>query len=383
MKTNKNLLAMGLLAIAAFLGSATMCQAYETKSGLKTENFQSVTAKGKTNLYVLKNKKGMEVCVTNFGGRIVSVLVPDKNGKMRDVVLAFDNIKDYETLPSDFGGAIGRYANRINHGHLAIDGKTYQLPLNNFGHCLHGGPTGWQYQIYQARQLAPNKLQLTMHSPDGDNNFPGAVTATVTYTVTADNSIDIAYKATTTKKTVINMTNHSYFNLNGNPADLAANNHIMYINADKYTPTDSTFIPTGELAPVKGTPFDFTTPAALKDRVNQTSDTQVRYARGIDHNFVLNTKGDIKKVAASLYSPETGIKLEVFTNEPGIQVYTGNFLDGSQKGKKGIVYNKHASVCMETQHYPDSPNHPEWPSVFLSPGQVYQSHCIFHFSVVK
>ncbi len=349
-----------------------------TKSGLDIAKFQT-----NTKLYVLKNAKGMEVCITNFGGRIVSLSVPDKNGKSQDVVLAYDNLKDYYINSSDFGAAIGRYGNRINKGKITIDGKQYQLSVNNYGHSLHGGAKGWQYQIYDAKQLAPNKLQLTMHSPDGDNGFPGNVTATVTYTVTPDNSLDIDYKATTDKKTVINMTNHSYFNLNGDPSKLAADNHIMYINASQITPVDSTFMTTGEMTPVKGTPFDFTKPTPIAKGINDTSDTQIRYAGGYDHNWVLDTKGDISKVAASLYSPLTGIKLEVYTNEPGIQVYTGNFLDGTTIGKKGIAYRKHASVCMETQHYPDSPNKPQWPSTLLSPGQTYHSRCIFHFSVVK
>lgn len=353
-----------------------------TLSGLNPKNFQSTVNGVQTHLYTLKNKAGMEVCITNFGGRIVSIMVPDKNGKMQDVVLGFDSIKNYINIPSDFGASIGRYANRIDHGKFVLDGKTIQLPINNYGHCLHGGPRGWQYQAYDAKPIDDTTLQLTRISPDGDMNFPGKVTATVTFKLMEDNAIDIKYTATTDKKTVINMTNHSYFNLNGNPEDLSTNN-LLYLNADYYTPVDSTFMTTGEILPVKGTPMDFTTPKAVGKDITKTDFIQIKNANGYDHNFVLNTKGDIKQVAARLTSPDTGITLEVYTTEPGIQVYTGNFLDGTVKGKKGIVYNQRASVCLETQHYPDSPNEPKWSSTVLSPGQTYHSECIFKFSVNK
>lgn len=324
----------------------------------------------------------MEVCITNFGGRIVSIMVPDKNGKMQDVVLGFDSIADYINVPSDFGASIGRYANRINQGRFVLDGDTIQLPQNNFGHCLHGGPKGWQYQVYEANLIDPMTLELTRISPDGDENFPGNVTAKVTYQLTEDNAIDIKYSATTDKKTVINMTNHSYFNLAGNPSKASTDN-IMYVNADYYTPVDSTFMTTGEIAPVKDTPMDFTTPKAVGQEINNYDFVQLKNGNGYDHNWVLNTKGDISQVAARLTSPESGITLEIYTNEPGIQVYTGNFLDGTVTGKKGIVYNQRASVCLETQHYPDSPNKADWPSVVLEPGQTYNSECIFKFSVEK
>ena len=223
---------------------------------------------------------------------------------------------------------------------------------------------------------------LTMKSPDGDNNFPGNVTANVTYSLTADNAIDIKYNATTDKTTVINMTNHSYFNLNGDPSK-PATDHLLYVASDSITPVDSTFMTTGEMMAVKDTPFDFNTPKAISEGVTDFSNEQVKFGNGFDHNWVLKTKGDINQVAAKLTSPTTGISLEVYTYEPGIQVYTGNFLDGTVKGKKGIVYPQRASVCLETQHYPDSPNKPQWPSVILTPGQTYHSHCIFKFTVEK
>lgn len=353
-----------------------------TLSGLNPEAYLTTVNNAQTSLYKLKNGNGMEVCVTNFGGRIVSVMVPDKNGKMKDVVLGFDSIADYINIPSDFGASIGRYANRINQGRLVLDGDTIQLPQNNFGHCLHGGPKGWQYQVYDAKQVDGTTLELTHISPDGDENFPGNVTAKVVYKLTEDNAIDIKYTATTDKKTVINMTNHSYFNLSGDPSQ-SATDHVLYLNADYYTPVDSTFMTTGEILPVKDTPMDFTTPKVIGQDIDKYDFVQLKNGKGYDHNWVLNTKGDLTKVAARLSSPETGIVLEVYTNEPGIQVYTGNFLDGTVKGKKGIVYNQRASVCLETQHYPDSPNKPEWPSVILEPGQTYNSECIFKFGVEK
>ena len=352
-----------------------------TQSGLNPANFETIVDGTKAvRLYTLTNHTGMEVCITNFGGRIVSLMVPDKNGTMTDVVLGFDNIADYQNIPSDFGASVGRYANRINQGRMTIDGKDIQLPTNNFGHCLHGGPTGWQYQVYEANQTNDSTLTLTMKSPDGDNNFPGNVTAQVTYSLTAGNAIDIKYEATTDKTTVINMTNHSYFNLNGDPSK-PGTDQVLYVAADSITPVDSTYMTNGTMMAVKDTPFDFNTPKPIAPDVTDFNNEQVKFGDGFDHNWVLRTKGDINQVAARLSSPLTGITLTVYTDEPGIQVYTGNFLDGTVKGKKGIAYPKRASVCLETQHYPDSPNHPQWPSVILKPGHVYHSHCIFQFGV--
>ena len=353
-----------------------------TLSGLDPVKFSTEVNHSQTNLYTLKNKSGMEVCITNFGGRIVSIMVPDKDGKMQDVVLGFDNIDDYIRIPSDFGASIGRYANRIAQGRFVLDNDTIQLPQNNFGHCLHGGPQGWQYQVYDANLIDNTTLELTRLSPDGDENFPGNVTAKVTFKLSDDNALDIKYSATTDKQTIINMTNHSYFNLSGDPSQ-PATDHILYVNADNYTPVDSTFMTTGEIIPVKDTPMDFITPKAIGQDITKYDFVQLKNGNGYDHNWVLNTNGDITKPAARLTSPQSGITLEVYTNEPGIQVYTGNFLDGSIQGKKGITYNQRASVCLETQHYPDSPNKPQWPSVILEPGQTYNSECIFKFSIAK
>lgn len=325
----------------------------------------------------------------NMHGRRVREMVPDRNGKMQDVVLGYDNIAQYadrEHFGSDFGAAIGRYANRINQGRITIDGKTMQLPQNNYGHCLHGGPTGWQYKVYDRRQLNDSTLQMCIFSPDGDNGFPGNVNATVTYTLTSDNSIDIRYEATSSKKTFINMTNHSYFNLNGDPSH-DGENQMLYINANRYTPADTTYMTTGEELSVAGTPMDFRRLTPLSRDINNKQFDMTRNASGFDHNWCLNTwrkgKGNDKLIAASLYSPATGIRMDVYTNEPGIQVYTGNFLDASFTAKHGYRYPRHSAVCLETQHYPDSPNKPQWPSALLEPGKKYTSHCRYHFSIGK
>ena len=377
----KNLILMGIAALM-ISSCSNQPKSETTLSGLDPKAFETKVNDHSVNLYTLKNKNGMEVCITNFGGRIVSVMVPDKNGNMKDVVLGFDSIADYVNIPSDFGASIGRYANRIKDGKIVIDGDTIQLPQNNLGHCLHGGPKGWQYQVYEAKQIDDTKLELVRQSPDGDENFPGNVTAKVTYTLTDDNSIDISYEATTDKKTVINMTNHSYFNLSGD-AQKPITDHLLYVNADKFTPVDSTFMTTGEILDVKGTPMDFTVAKTVGQDIDKYEYDQLKNGNGYDHNWVLNTNGDIKQVAARLTSPVSGITLEVYTDEPGIQVYSGNFLDGTVKGKKSIVYNQRAAICLETQHYPDSPNKPEWPSVLLEPGKTYRSHCIFKFTVNK
>lgn len=372
-----------LLTSAFLLWNCSSPKDDKTLSGLEKSNFQTVINGDSTDLYVLKNTAGMEVSITNFGGRIVSIMVPDKSGKMIDVVLGFDSISDYINIPSDFGASIGRYANRINQGKITIDGKTIQLPQNNFGHCLHGGPQGWQHQVYKnVVQIGDSIVEMTRFSPDGDMNFPGNVEAKVRFTLTQDNAIKIDFTATTDKKTVINMCNHSYFNLGGDPSKPVTDDEL-YINADNFTPVDSTFMTTGEIATVSSTPMDFRTPKKIGKEINNFDFVQLKNGNGYDHNWVLNTQGDVTQIAAKVVSSISGVTLEVYTNEPGIQVYTGNFLDGTVKGKKGIVYNQRAGVCLETQHYPDSPNKPQWPSVILEPGKEYQSTCIYKFGVNK
>ncbi len=375
-------MALAALSLAS-CGSGKETQQF-TKSGLDPKNFEAVFNGDSTRLVTLTNASGMEVCITNFGGRIVSISVPDKDGVFQDVVLGFDSVQSYfpANNKTDFGAAIGRYANRINQGKFVLDGDTIQLPRNNFGHCLHGGTEmgtlGWQYRVYKVEEYNDSSLTISIDSPDGDNQFPGNVKAFVTYTLRGDNSLRIDYKATTDKPTIINMTNHSYFNLSGDP-ELSVLDENVWINASNYTPVDSTFMTTGEIAGVKDTPFDFTVEKLLGKDI--TSDfVQIKYGNGYDHNFVLDTDGDLSKPAARVSDPRSGIVLEVFTNEPGIQFYTGNFLDGTVKGKKAKIYNQRHGLCLETQKYPDTPNKPQWPGCVLRPGEEYNSTCIFKFS---
>lgn len=365
-----------------------------TQSGLNPAAFDSTIYGKDTKLIVLKNEKGMEVCLTNYGGRVVSLCVPDKNGKPTDVVLGYDNIRQYaDTInsPSDYGSTVGRYANRIKDAKLSLAGSLYSLKANDNGNCLHGGGnTGWLNQVYDVTEQNDSSVTFVMNAPDDENGFPGNITATATYTVTSNNTLDIVFKATTDKETVINMTNHSYFNLNGDPSKEGFN-QVMYINADKFTPSDSLYIPTGEIKNVEGTPMDFRIPTEIGKKVDYTYD-QIKNATGYDHNWCLNTykngKGDDKTVAASLYSPKTGILLEVYTNEPGIQVYTGNFQGTGIACKHGIKYPKHVSVCFESQKYPDSPTKISehvagWTVATLKPGEEYYSHLVYKFSIKK
>lgn len=383
----KHVLAAAPIAAMLLLGAcAGGTQAPRlTKSGLNPDKFKSEYRGDSTALYTLVNNSGMEACITNFGGRVVSLSVPDRDGNLTDVVLGFDSIQAYypENNLSDFGASIGRYANRIDHGKFKIDDNEYQLPLNNGTHSLHGGgelgTLGWQYRVFDAQQPNDSTIVLTLMSPDGDNGYPGNVKATVTYTLRSDNSLDIDYTATTDMPTIINMTNHSYFNLNGNPDQVMTDNEVM-INASQITPVDTTFMTDGTFMAVEGTPFDLHNLTPIANGISDFSNEQIKNGNGYDHNFVLDTAGDASAVAAQLYSPSTGILLEVLTDEPGVQFYSGNFLDGSVTGKGGKVYNQHAGMCLETQHYPDSPNKPEWPSVRLNPGDTYRSHCTYRFS---
>lgn len=387
------LLGVGLMtAMLSSCGSAPTSTL--TQSGLNPAAFDSTIYGKDIKLIVLKNEKGMEVCLTNYGGRVVSLCVPDKNGKPTDVVLGYDNIRQYaDTIhsPSDYGSTVGRYANRIKDAKLSLAGSLYSLKANDNGNCLHGGGnTGWLNQVYDVTEQNDSSVTFVMNAPDDENGFPGNITATATYTVTSNNTLDIVFKATTDKETVINMTNHSYFNLNGDPSKEGFN-QVMYINADKFTPSDSLYIPTGEIKNVEGTPMDFRIPTEIGKKADYTYD-QIKNATGYDHNWCLNTykngKGDDKTVAASLYSPKTGILLEVYTNEPGIQVYTGNFQGTGIACKHGIKYPKHVSVCFESQKYPDSPTKISehvagWTDATLKPGEEYYSHLAYKFSIKK
>ena len=380
------------MGFAALLSAcATGDQKALTVSGLDPAKFDTLINERPVKLFTLKNQTGMEVCITNYGGRIVSLVVPDKEGKPTDVVLGFDNITQYaDTLnsPSDYGSSVGRYANRIKNSQFKLGDTTYQLKVNDNENCLHGGgTTGWMNQVYDAEQIGDSVLKLTIVAADGENGFPGTVTAVTTYKVTADNTLDMTWEATTDKETIINQTNHNYYNLSGDFTQ-AAYDQVLYVNADHFTASDTKYIPTGEVRKVDGTPFDFRTPHAVGDSIQSAYD-QIQNATGYDHNFCLNTykdgKGDDTQVCASLYSPKTGILMEMFTNEPGVQVYSGNFQgvgrDADIIRKHGIKYPKHVSICLESQKYPDSPNHPEWASPLLKPGEKYFSHAAYKFSV--
>ena len=351
-----------------------------TRSGLNPEKFIDVKDGSATALFKLTNANGVEVCITNYGGRIVSLMVPDREGALRDIVLGFDSIQAYypENNKTDFGAAIGRYANRINRGRFLLDGDSVRLSVNNGLHCLHGGETGWQYRVYDVISATDSTLVLMINSFDGDNGFPGNVKASVQYLLTADNKLNVRYWAETDKPTVINLTNHSYFNLGGDLTASVANQELM-INADGFTPIDSTFMTTGEIAPVRDTPFDFTTAKPI-GRDLACADEQIANGKGYDHNFVLNTRGDLTIPAIEAFSPQTGIKMTIFTSEPGVQLYSANFLDGSVVGKHNCAYPQHSAFILETQHYPDSPNKPQWPSVVLRPGETYTSNTIFAFA---
>lgn len=344
-----------------------------TKSGLNPAAFEVEIDGKRTHLYRLTHTSGAEVCISDLGARILSLLVPGKQGILYDVVLGFDSLAGYFPQASEFGATIGRYANRIGHGRLAIDGDTFRLTPNQDSHCLHGGPEGWQHKLFQGRQIDASTVELKLFSPDGDMGFPGNVQVTVTYRLTEDNSVIVRYEATTDRKTVINMTHHSYFNLSGNPA-LSGMEQVLFVNADSCTPVDRSLLPLGYIASVKNTPLDFNPPKALSTVVNDS------VLPGIDNNWVLNTRGDLTQVAASLVSPASGISMEVYTTEPGIQVYTA-YLRKPPVGKGGVAFHRRPAVCLETQHFPDSPNHPAWPSVMLRPGQTYRSECIYKFGV--
>ena len=380
--------------IAATLGLSACTNGSEQSgllSGLDPTAFDTIINEKPVKLYTLKNKNGMEVSITNYGGRVVSLVVPDKDGKPTDVVLGFDNIKQYaDTLnsPSDYGSSVGRYANRIAGGKFTLGSQQYQLKQNDGDNCLHGGgTTGWMNQVYDAEQIGDSILKLTITAADGENGFPGNVTATTIYKVTSDNTLDITWEATTDKETIINQTNHNYYNLNGDLSQVGTD-MILYVNADNFTPSDKAYIPTGEIKSVEGTPMDFRKPHAIGDSINSKFD-QIQNAGGYDHNYCLNTfkdgKGDDTQVCASLYSPKTGICMEMFTNEPGVQVYSANFQgvgkDADIIRKGGLKYPKHVSVCLESQKYPDSPNKKDWVQPTLKPGEKYYSHAAYKFSI--
>jgi len=332
-------------------------------------------------LFVLKNQKGMEVTVTNYGARIVSWMVPDKKGLMEDVVLGFDSIDGYITgSETYYGAAIGRYGNRIARGEFQLGDLKYKLAQNNGVNNLHGGINGFCRKVWDATQKGDNELDFKLVSPDMDEGFPGELSVAMSYKLTNENELIIQYEARCDKPTVINLTNHSFFNLHG-AGNGTILDHQLTLNADFFTPIDSTLIPTGELAPVENTPFDFRKPTLIGERIN-SEHQQIKYGLGYDINYVL-VKGEdqTRTLAATVYEPQSGRQLEVFTDQPGIQFYTGNFLDGKRAGKKGKTYGYRTGFCLETQHYPNTPNQPKFPTVELDPDQVYSHTCIYKFSV--
>jgi aldose 1-epimerase len=329
-------------------------------------------------IYTLTNQKGIEVRIMNYGGIVVSIKTPDRNGTMADIVLGFDSLAGYTANPSPFFGAlVGRYANRIAHARFTLDGVQYKLEDNDHGNTLHGGTHGLDKAVWAPRQLPDGGLELTVTSKDGDEGFPGNLKVTVVYHLTDANELKIDYSATTDKDTVVNLTNHSYFNLKGEgQGDILS--HRISINADRFTPVDAGLIPLGDLRPVNGTPFDFRKPAVIGAHI-EDNDEQLKLGHGYDHNWVLNKKGNELSLAARVEEPSSGRVLEVLTTQPGLQFYTGNFLDGTIHGKGGRVYQRRYGFCLETQHFPDSPNHPKFPTTELKPGEEFHNTTIFRF----
>lgn len=350
----------------------------EAKSKMQKQSFGKTEDGQQVDLYILTNKNGMEAAITNYGGTVVSLMVPDRNGKRDDVVLGYDTLDGYATGKAYIGATVGRYANRIAHATFTLDGITYKLAKNDGDNHLHGG---FNKRVWTARDVSSNAgqaLELTYLSKDGEEGFPGNLPVKVVYTLTDKNELKIDYSATTDKDTVLNLTNHAYFNLAGQGNGDILQQQIM-IKADRFTPIDAVSIPTGELRSVKGTPFDFTTAIAIGARIDQ-DDQQLKMGNGYDHNWVLNNeKAGSLFLAAQAYDPHSGRVLEVLTTQPGIQLYTGNFLDGIH-GKDGKVHNRRYAFCLETQHFPDSPNHPNFPTAELKPGQHFESTTVYKFS---
>ena len=360
-------LALPMLALASLAHAAVTVAPWGKADGKAVE------------LYTLTDAD-LTVKITNFGAHIVSVEAPDRNGKRADVVLGYRDLAGYLADPKTYmGSVVGRYGNRIAKGTFSLDGATFHVPTNDHGNALHGGTTGFDRKVWTAQKTA-NGVELTLISPDGDMGFPGQLTAHVRYTLEGK-SLKIEYSATTTKPTVLNLTNHSYFNLSGEGnGDVLK--EVATLAADRYTPVDKTLIPTGQLAPVAGTPFDFRQATPIGAHINDANE-QLKIAGGIDHNFVLNGSGPGLHMAAKVVDPASGRTLTVATTEPGVQFYSGNFLDGSLHGASGAAYPQHAGFCLETQHFPDSPNHPKFPTTELNPGQTMHSETVFTFGVQK
>jgi aldose 1-epimerase len=344
---------------------------------VKRSDFGKMPDGTAVSLYTLTNVKGMEARIMTYGGILVSLKVPDRKGAPGDVVLGHDALSGYLSDPpmTFFGALIGRYANRIGHAQFALEGVTYKLIRNDGENSLHGGPNGFDKRIWTAREV-PGGVELTYLSKDGEEHYPGNLKAVVTYRLTDDNRLQIHYAATTDKPTVVNLTNHSYWNLKGDGDIL---NHLVTLNADRFTPVDAGLIPTGELKSVAGTPFDFRKATAPGARIGQ-ADAQLKLGHGYDHNWILNRTGSGPSLAARVEETSTGRVMEVYTDQPGIQFYTGNFLDGKSKARGGRMATQHAALCLETQHFPDTPNKPSFPSAELKPGERYETTTEFRFT---
>jgi len=373
---------MMCVALAASLAMPVLAEKSAEMAKPMEKKVFGTTADGKTaDLYTLKNKNGMQVSITNFGATVVSIVVPDKAGKMADVALGYDDLAGYELNKNYLGVLVGRYGNRIAHGKFSIDGTEYTLAKNNGDNSLHGGIKGFNKAMWEAKDVSKGgeaAVEMKYVSKDGEEGYPGNLSVTVVYTLTNKNELKIDYSATTDKKTVVNLTNHTYFNLAGQGNGDILKQELM-INADTFTPVDSGLIPTGELKKVEGTPFDFRKPTAIGARID-ANDEQIKLGGGYDHNFVLSRKAATGlSLAARVSDAVSGRTMEVWTTEPGVQFYTGNFLDGSFKGKGGIAYQKRTAFCLETQHFPDSPNHPSFPTTLLKPGEKYHTTTVYKF----
>lgn len=352
-----------------------------TRSKLSVANFQKLVDGKNTELCILSNKQGAELVVLNYGAKIVSLMVPDRDGRLTDVVTGHNSIEEYLTSEEPYFGAIcGRYGNRIAKGRFTLDGVTYdQLPINNGPNCLHGGIKGFNSVVWDMKQTDAQTVELCYTSEDGEEGFPGELKTVVTYHLSDENEVEIRYRAETSKPTVLNLTNHSYFNLSG-AGDPYVGDHLLTINADYYLPTDETAIPYGPKEAVEGTPMDFRTPHTVGERINEPFE-QLKFGKGYDHTYILNKeKADDYAFCARCSSPKTGIVMEVYTSQPGVQLYTGNWMTGNFVGKNGQRYPERAALCLETQHFPDSPNKPEYPSTVLRPGETFENRTTYKFS---